>query len=195
MNSDVYSYFTSLLSDDEQIEKEEWNKFERLLKVRRLKKGDYFVRAGEISNTVGYMKSGLIRYFYVNHEGAEYTRYFCQGNSLVTSYTALIDKRPSEYYIQALEDTELLVFPYDKWLSLTESHVVWGHISIQLQNYAIRMLEERERSLIMDDAKKRYLSFLQQYPGIESKLKQYDIASYLGITAVALSRIRADLRK
>jgi CRP-like cAMP-binding protein len=54
--------------------------------------------------------------------------------------------------------------------------------------------ERREATLLLDDAKTRYLNFLEEYPGLETRLKQYHIASYLGITPVSLSRVRAQLK-
>ncbi len=54
----------------------------------------------------------------------------------------------------------------------------------------MQLAEKRERSLILEDATTRYLNLLDEFPSIENQVKQYDIASYLGITAVALSRIR-----
>ena len=55
--------------------------------------------------------------------------------------------------------------------------------------------EKRESSLLLDDAQTRYIKFRNEYPGLESRIKQHLIASYLGITPVTLSRIRARLRK
>ncbi len=78
---------------------------------------------------------------------------------------------------------------YADWLNLVASHTVWGQISHRVQEEALLLGERRERSLILDDAKTRYLQCLADFPGIEARVKQYDIASYLGITPVALSRL------
>lgn len=54
--------------------------------------------------------------------------------------------------------------------------------------------EQKESQFLLDHAEKRYLNFKQEYPELESRINQYHIASYLGITPVALSRIRARLK-
>lgn len=172
----------------------EKNKLKEIVKEKKLAKNDFFVRAGEYSDTIAYMGKGLIRYYYIGPSGKEFTRYFCQGDSFVSSYSALVTGEPSSYFIQAMYDTELLYFSYKNWLMLAESNPIWGQITVKIQDYALLLSEERERSLIMDDAKTRYLKFLDRYPGIEEEVKQYDIASYLGITPVALSRIRGEMK-
>lgn len=162
-----------------------------LLRMQCLFKGDYFVRAGETPSRVGYMVKGWLRYFYVDAEGGEFVRYFCSGGNFVSSLSALIRNEPSAFSIQALEDAELVVFTYKNWLSLLETDPAWGVIHTTILNQALERAEERERSLILDDAARRYRRFLEEFPDAEEHVRQYDIASYLGISPVTLSRIRA----
>ena len=159
-----------------------------MLRTTRLSRGAYFVRAGEVSDLIGYMCAGLLRYFYTDENGNEFTRYFCRGGSFVS--TADAARTPSLYAVQALEDTKMILVSYRNWSTLVDSHPVWGRITVAVQEHALRLAEERERSLILDNATRRYRALLDEYPNIESTVKQYDIASYLGITPVALSRIR-----
>ncbi len=168
---------------------EERSRILPLLHRKSLKKKDFFIKAGDMTSEVGYMIKGLLRYYYISENGKEFTRYFCQGGHFVSSFSALVTGEPSAYFIQALEDTDFIVFKYAEWIKLLDSHPVWGKISKAIQDYALILSEKRERSLILDDAKTRYLNFLKEFPGIEEKIKQYDIASYLGITNVALNVI------
>ncbi len=161
-----------------------------LLSVRNLPKGDYFVRAGEIPEQVGYMIKGWLRYFYIDGEGREFVRYFCNGGNFVSSQSALIEGESSAFSIQAIEDAELVVFAYKDWLSLLETHAAWGIIHKTILDQVLVRAEQRERSLILDDAATRYRLFLEEFPDAEEHVKQYDIASYLGISPVSLSRIR-----
>jgi len=161
-----------------------------LMTPRTLEKGDFFVRAGDVSQAIGYMVSGLLRYYYVAEDGRELVRYFCEGRSFVSSFSSIITKRPSLYAIQAIEPTELLVIRAADWFALSKVHVVWGIVTQTIQSYALILAERRESALVTLDAKERYLQFLEDYPTLEGRVRQYDIASYLGITPVALSRIR-----
>jgi len=58
---------------------------------------------------------------------------------------------------------------------------------------ALVLKEEHACSFKLLDSAERYMQFLAQYPGLEKRVKQYHIASYLGITPVSLSRIRKKL--
>jgi CRP-like cAMP-binding protein len=166
-----------------------------MLSAQNLSKGEYFVRAGETPARVGYMIKGWLRYFYTDVEGREFVRYFCNGGNFVSSQSALIEGLPSAYSIQAIEDSELVVFAYKDWLSLLETHAAWGIIHKTILDGALVRAEERERSLILDDAATRYRLFLREFPDAEEHVRQYDIASYLGISPVSLSRIRGSRAK
>jgi CRP-like cAMP-binding protein len=170
-------------------------KVRALCRRRMLGPGEHFVGAGERTREVAFLERGLLRYFYLGPDGAQFTRFFCSGGGFVTSYTALLTGAPSAYAIQALEASVLLVFPFSGWLQLLEGHPAWGAINRALLDRALLEAEERERSLILDDARTRYQRFLDANPGLEARVRQYDIASYLGITPVALSRLRGRLRR
>jgi len=83
-----------------------------------------------------------------------------------------------------------MVFGYVDWLEMLLRHTAWGVINGKVQADALMAAERRERSLILDSALTRYQNLLGEFPGIEARVRQYDLASYLGITPVALSRIR-----
>lgn len=162
---------------------------------KTLMKGDFFTRAGNQVTELGYMVTGLIRYFYISEEGKEYTRHFCTCNNFVSSTPGILEAEPSNYFIQALERTELLIIRYQTWKELLNRNSVWGIIGTRLLGNTLRAAELRERTLILDSAETRYRALLKDFPDIESRVKLYDIANYLGITPVALSRIRARMKK
>ncbi len=144
-------------------------RIEPFLRIQDLKKDEYFVRAGKVPTTVGFLIEGWLRHFHIDSEGREYIRYFCSGGNFVSSQSALINETPSDFSIQAIEASRLVVFEYRDWLVLSESHPSWAAIHKAELERALEMSERRERSLVLDD-----------------------IASYLGISPVTLSRIRSE---
>ncbi len=165
-----------------------------LFQTHALNRGDFFVRAGDVPQTIGFVISGVLRLYYIDPKGNEFTKSFCAENSFVAAYSALLMRQPSRLFIQALEDAKLLVANYPVYRSLSESQVSLQQLNCKIAESLFIKKERRESALLLDDAKTRYLSFLEEYPGLATRLKQHHIASYLGVTPVTLSRIRAQLK-
>jgi CRP-like cAMP-binding protein len=165
-----------------------------LFKIYTLEQDDFFVRAGDVPKTIGFVISGILRLYYVDRDGNEYTKSFCAENSFVAAYSALLLEQPSRLFIQALEDTKLLIADYSAYRVLSENHACWQALNCKIAEFLFIKKEKRESALLLDDAKTRYLSFQEEYPGWETRIRQHHIASYLGITPVTLSRIRTHLK-
>lgn len=159
-----------------------------------LAQGDYFVKAGEDPQQIGFVVSGLLRLHYIDEAGNDFTKSFCCEGEFAGVYGALLLNVPSHIFIQALEPSVMLVIQFKDFQALMESHVCWQIVARKLVEFLFLRKEERESELLLYDAETRYRRFLQKYPGLETRVKQYHVASYLGITPVSLSRIRAGLR-
>ncbi|MEN6351246.1 MAG: Crp/Fnr family transcriptional regulator [Syntrophomonas sp.] len=177
------------------IPEEEQVKLHKLIKSVSVKKDDYFLKAGEIPNRIGFVVSGLLRLFYIDSSGMEINKYFCLENSLAISYSAFLLREESKLYIQALEDSDLYVIDYKAYNQLIKSHHCWEIAARKLAEMLFIIKEKKEAALLLNSAQERYLTFLKDYPHLEKRINQYHIASYLGITPESLSRIRSNLRQ
>ena len=172
------------------IPKEQENKFCSLISIKQIKKGENFLNEGQSSRTIAFIKSGLFRYYYIDNKGNEFTKGFFVENSVLTSYSAILEKRSSYFTIQALENSEIEIIDYIKSQKLFVEHPCWNSfLVVQLQK-ALIMKEEREREFLLFDAEQRYRAFLQKFPNLEKRIKQNIIASYLRLAPESLSRIR-----
>jgi CRP-like cAMP-binding protein len=158
--------------------------------IKHIKKGEHFINAGDIPDKFAFNLQGLFRYYYIDKKGNDFTKGFMPEGSTLSSYSAMIQKRESFFYIEALEDSIIAVLNYNDWKRLLNSHVCWKLFLISLLEKGYCVKESRERELLIHDAEERYNIFRQTFSNIEHRLKQRYIASYLGITPVALSRIR-----
>jgi len=165
-------------------------KFNALISKKAIKKGENFISAGEFPKTIAFIKKGLFRYYYANAEGVEFTKAFFPENSLLSSYSAIVQERPSYFSIQALEDSEVEVVSYHEFVKLFDEFPGWNKLLLGMLQKAFIVKEERERQFLLLNAEQRYVSFLKHNPNLDKRIKQHLIASYLRITPESLSRIR-----
>lgn len=174
-----------------KLSSEEENLIETFWIEKTLEKGDYLLRNGEICRTDNFVVSGTLKAFYINAEtGKEEILYFAIENWWATDIESFQKQKLSMYNIQAIEKTTLLQIHYHSFQEmLKQIPKLERFFRIILENY----LGSIQRRIILNkvlDAEQRYLDFLENYPKIADKVPNYLIASYLGITAEFLSRIR-----
>lgn len=158
--------------------------------LKSLGKESFFISAGEIPQKMAFVISGLFRYVYVDQKGHEYTKGIIPEYRFISSYSAMISQTPSYFYIEALEDSEILEFQYTDWQQLLNSHPFWLKFLLKFVEQGFSIKEKRERDLLLLDAETRYHNFRKEFPGMEQRIKQGIVASYLGIKPETLSRIR-----
>ncbi len=163
---------------------------EELFSERVLLKGDYFINEGEIAKQIGFLKSGIVRAFYVNKEGVEYNKHFFMPHTIIGGYSSLVTATANKIVQQALIDCELLVANYADIIALYDAYPDFERVGRRLAEFYFVEKEKREIEIVLMDADERYLIFQREYPQLEQLIPQYHIASYLGITPTQLSRIR-----
>lgn len=178
------SKYVKLSSDEKEL-------FESFWKEMTLNKGDYLLRNGEICRTDNFVVQGALKAFYINPDnGREEILYLAIDEWWATDIESFRKQIPSIYSIQVIEKTILLQISFDSFQKmLIKIPVLERFFRIILENY----LGSLQRRIILNkvwDAEHRYYDFLEKYPKIAVKVPQYLIASYLGISAEFLSRIR-----
>lgn len=172
----------------------ELDKIKCLFYPYKLKKGELFVRSGFMTDTIGFIVSGLLRYYYTDKNGVEYTKAFAAENDFAVSYASMLLKKPSAFSIEALENSSMLCIKYSDWEKLLDTVPCWNIVARKIIEKVYIMNQLRESELLLEDAQTRYIHFMDQYPLLHKRLKQHYIASYLGISPVSLSRIRRKMR-
>lgn len=186
----IINYFQNFGTLSENDRKE----IQALERIVNIEKGDFFIKAGQIKDEIGFVTKGCMRYFYLK-EGEEITGEFWQENEILAAYECCILEQPSTLYIDAIEPTSLIVLPYKKLKQLSEKIDGLDRIVIQLLEKFIVESQQRIASYIIETPEERYLRLRQEMPGIEERVHQKYIASFVGVTPVTLSRIRARLAR
>lgn len=178
-----------------EIPDEEWAKAVLTLRHIHLKKNEYFIRAGATPDKMACIVSGIFRVFYVTESGEERILAIRDEGRMLSAFSAILENTVSWYDIQALEDSDLLYINLNQYLDEIPWHPCWQTIYAKYVQMLFVEKERRESEFLSDDAETRYRKFRERFPGVEDRIRQYHVASYLGITPVALSRIRKRLRE
>ncbi|MCP2337804.1 Crp/Fnr family transcriptional regulator [Actinomadura rupiterrae] len=157
----------------------------------QLQRGELLFRAGEPADKVAFVTHGLFALWYGAADGRERVLAFRAEDELVCAYGAVLRNSPTHATAEALEDSRLLVASREAFDDLCAGHPAWGRALAKLTNRLYLQQDERQRALLMDDAETRYRDFLSGYPHLAGRLTQKQIASFVGVTPVALSRIRS----
>jgi len=175
------------------ISSESWNSVKGLFTSKILKKGDYFIKEGQIAKEIGFLDEGIIRAFYRSNEGIEYNKHFFINPCFIGGYASLITGRPNKINQQALTDCKIQTTGFADIKALYHSCRDLEKAARILAEQFFVQKEQREIEIVLLDAEKRYQIFKKQFPQLEQQIPQYHIASYLGITPTQLSRIRSKI--
>ena len=148
---------------------------------------------GQTCRTIYFVKEGLARIFYLK-DGIEVTEYFAFENDLIVRAESLFTGKPSMKAIQALEATIFIGIPSDALFSLFDKHPDVERLFRKIIEQAYVHTVNRLEAIQFHSAEERYAQLLTEKPNLIQRISLKNIASYLGITQVSLSRIRAAVR-
>lgn len=167
------------------------------LKKITLKKRAFLLKTGEDVKDIYYIQSGCLRTYFIDAAGKEHTLQFAIKSWWISDYIALFGKgkTTSVSYIECIKEATLFKISKKDFDILcheipTVSRFHIGKLEAAFATFQRRILENLTLS-----AKERYINFVKTYPNIEQNVKNYHIASFLGITTESLSRIRKEIAK
>ena len=171
-----------------------WSLLDLPIDVHSVEKGDYLFQQGDVVNRFYFLSVGLVRYVSVSDNGKEFTQTLVKGPRIIGSTRAMVTGANALFGIQALEASVMLSYPWNAFYKkMREDKAFLECYSHFLERIFIAK-EERESAFAKDSAERRYLDFCTDFPEFKSVIPKQYIASYLGITPVALSRIRKRLQ-
>ncbi|MDR6516129.1 Crp/Fnr family transcriptional regulator [Chryseobacterium camelliae] len=164
--------------------------FCNLFTQKRIKKKEFLLREGEVCRFEAFVLKGLIRVYYVDANGFDKVMYFAAEDWWVTDIDSFTNGMPSQLYIEALEDSELLLISKtDKDGAYESIPAVEKLFRIMTQKTHVA-LQRRMIDNLSKTADQRYLDFTGKYPMLSQRLTNLQVAAYLGISHEFVSRIR-----
>jgi CRP-like cAMP-binding protein len=168
----------------------ELDKFLAQANTRTYKRQEIISRPNILPNEIYFIIKGITRVFVTDTEGNEHTIHFALENQFIADYSNFIQKQPSLYTLQALEETQVVILP--------RSAIEWGYNNLREGQKMGRLIAEyyfiyqdaRIKNMYVRSPKQRYDSITEVFPNIHNRVPQHMIASYLGITPIHLSRLK-----
>lgn len=185
----MYTTLLNTLNQIAPLNPEEIKLIKHYFKPLSIKKGDFFLKSGDISRHVAFINKGLVRYFvYKNDE--ESTFEFTRENEFIADYQSFTKHCSSIQNIQAIEDCELLIINFtdvQDFFRITEHGNLLGRMIVE---HRFEVMVNQLLAIYMQNQEERYKSFISNYYDLTQRIPQYHIASYIGVKPQSLSRIR-----
>jgi len=170
--------------------------FELLATIGQLEKKskhEHIFKHGDRNKSLYVLKSGLLKAYYVTQDGKEFVKSFISPGSFIGSLTACYAENECSFSLFCLEDCEYLEIKFnDLKLLAQKNQTVADFVLNGVLDLAMKK-EKREYEFLCLSAEKRYQLLNAEKPDLLKKITQNDVARYLGITPVALSRIKTRL--
>lgn len=188
----LFSQMKRILLTVEQIPDSCWRDIVSITDIKDYPKNSFFAKADEKPTDLAFVCSGTFRAYYLNADGIEYNKTFFTENVFMIALTSIVTNEVNQINIQALEDSVVLQLNYHKFTELFDEYRELERLVRKVVEFEWAKKEIREIRLVLNNASERYQFFIEEHPGLENKIPQYHIASYLGISPIQLSRIRSN---
>lgn len=163
--------------------------FEPHLTTKNYKTKEHFLNEGKICHEICFINKGCFRTYYLS-DGKEINTHFAFENEFITDYDSFLQEKPSRYFIQALEDAEIVTFNLIALENAYKQSQHWERFGRLIAEQSYKLTTQRVESFLFLDGEQRYLELLKHQPHIFDRIPLYHIASYLGLERESLSRLR-----
>lgn len=175
------------------VSKETYLILNGLASIRKLKAGEDIVKQGGKSKKIAFLVSGLMRAFSTLESGKQVTKNIFSPISFVGAFSSIVKDQPSILCYEALVNSVVFEVNFNEFIKISKTNIDVSNLYNRILEYVFIVYEKKQMEMLTLNGTERYLSLKKQIPNIDSLIPQYQIASYLNISAVQLSRIRKEL--
>jgi CRP-like cAMP-binding protein len=193
--SEVIEVFRTYLTEKGSFNDRELRRIESVTSIKKLRKRQYLLQEGDVWKYHAFVAKGCVRTYTVDEKGNEHILNFAIENWWTGDRESLYSGQPSAFNIDALEDSQVVLISKDNFGLLCKEIPVFNEMVNLILEKSFIVSQSRIHTFISLTAEEKYLKFLEKYPHLPMRVPQGMIASYLGITAETLSRIRKNTVK
>jgi len=189
----MFSILFKSIDERVRLTDEEKESCKQFFIPRKLRRRQFLLQQGDVCRVNAFVERGLLRAFTVDEKGNEHIIQFAAEGWWISDLYSFLTGEISDYNIEALEDCELLLLSPSASEELLTAVPKFESYQRKLLQGAYIAMQRRITSSLKQTAEEKYLKVVEDYPHITQRVPQHMIASYLGITAETLSRIRKQL--
>lgn len=170
---------------------EEHNQIQRYFTSHTFRKKQNLHEEGKVCRSNYFVEKGCLRLFFINEKGIEQTVQFALENWWLSDYTSFSTQKPSQFYIQAVEKSQIISLDYQAQEKMLQEFPVMERYFRLIHQRVHAASQYRLKALFSQTREEIYRQFVHQYPEFIQRIPQYLLASFLGFTPEYLSELRA----
>jgi CRP-like cAMP-binding protein len=172
-----------------QLDEEDEKYLLSLLQSKKLRRKHFLLQEGDVTNAAVFVNSGLLRIYSIDKNGSEHILQFAPPGWWIGDIRSFISQQPGNLYIDALEDSELLLLERSHLEKLFAKVPSFERFFRILAENALATYQQRLVDNLSLPALDRYNNFCRLYPSLIECLPQKQVASYIGVTPEFLSKM------
>jgi CRP-like cAMP-binding protein len=189
----MFDLFFSKFNEKVSLSAEEETFIKQYLTPKKLRKKQYFIQEGDTGKGICFVEKGALRAYVLDEGGAEHITAFAFEGYTIGDLYSFLHSEPATLNIDALEDCELMIISKQAHDELLQKMPKFETYIRLLVTDAYIALQRRTTTMISLPLEERYVAFTQMFPTMFQRVPQHMIASYMGLSAETLSRVRSRL--
>ncbi|WP_246269321.1 Crp/Fnr family transcriptional regulator [Chitinophaga oryzae] len=186
----MFEALANYLREGAGLSDEELQLVKQVTKEKKLRKRQYLLQEGDVSYYNSFVAKGCLRLYRIGKDGAEHILRFSIENWWMSDYESYNSGEPSKGYIDAIEDSELLLIRKEDFDMLSNTIPKFRLFREKLEARSFDATQRRILSNISETAEEKYLNFINTCPKIYERIPLHMVASFLGVSRETLSRVR-----
>jgi len=187
--ADVLKGFADMADEDVAVSLPYW-------RTRKIVKGEFFNMQSFVCTDLALIVKGIFRVYYIHPKTQEEKNiYFFSEKQFLVSFRSFITQYPCYYFIQALEDAEIISINYKNLQYLYTVPGGWEKFGRLIAELFFNYSQSRTEEFLFNTPEERYLKMMDEHPDIVNRIPAYHISSYLGIKNPSMTRIKKRILK
>jgi len=187
----MFEVFEANLTAEVPFTKDEVQLIRSLATEKKLRRRQYLLQEGEVCRHKMFVAKGLLRTYLLKDDGTEVIMRFAPENSWTSDHMSYNSQTPTKFYIDALEDAEVILWTKDDFDLLMNSIPQLKTYSELIRTRSLDAFQERMLTTLSYTSEEKYQHFVASFPDVFRRVPLHMVASYLGVSRETLSRIRA----